>query len=85
MSRFTKFCLITIILLLTVIAVRPIVSPQPAIAAPQYQYVVVQVGPDLIDVQKELDRRVADGWELTAPVVSQQRSGILLIFRKPAN
>lgn len=85
MSRFTKSCLATIILLLAVIAVRPIVSPQPAIAAPHFQYVVVQVGPALIEVQKELDRRVADGWELTAPVVSQQMHGILLIFRKQAN
>lgn len=86
MNGFPKTSLVIIILLLAVIAFRTAFSPQPAIAASHYQYLVVQVGlADHLEIQKELNRRVAEGWELAAPVVSEQTPGVILIFRKEAN
>lgn len=81
MGRFSKVCLLLIILLLALIAVRPLVS-QAAIAAAHGQYLVTQGNVDTIEMQKELDSRAAEGWELVAPVVSEQRPGVILIFRK---
>jgi hypothetical protein len=81
MDRLSKVCLLIIILLLAVIAVRPIV-PQPAIAAVHGQYLVTQGNVDAVEMQNELDKRAAEGWELVAPVVSEQRPGVILIFHK---
>jgi hypothetical protein len=84
MSRFSKTSLVFIIVLLTVIALRPIVSPQRALATSHYQYLVVTINPAPTAVQAELDKRVAEGWELAAPLDSQQIPGVTLIFRKEA-
>jgi putative copper export protein len=81
MNRFSKVCLLIIIVLLALVAVRPFV-PQPAIAAAHGQYLVTQGNVNTIEMQKELDSRAADGWELVAPVVSEQTPGVILIFRK---
>jgi hypothetical protein len=84
MSRFSKISLMIIILLLAVIALRPILSPQPALAASHYQYLVVTTGPASNAIQEVLDKHVAEGWELAAPVYSEQVPGFTLIFRKEA-
>jgi hypothetical protein len=84
MNRLTKICLMMITLLLAVIAVRPIVSPQPALATSHYQYLVVTTNQASNSIQAELDKRVAEGWELAAPLYSEQVPGITLIFRKEA-
>lgn len=41
MNGFLRICLMIIILLLAVVAFRPIVNPQPALAITRYQYVYV--------------------------------------------
>ncbi len=84
MTRFYKACLVIIILLLAVLALRPIVASPPAFATNHYQYLVVTTGPASTEIQKELDRRVAEGWELVAPVSSEQVPGFTLILRKEA-
>jgi hypothetical protein len=82
MNRFSKICLLAIALLLAVIALRPIASPQPVVAATHYKYLVITTDPASNSIQAELDKRVAEGWELAAPLYSQQVPGITLIFRK---
>ena len=87
MSRFSKISLVIIIVLLAVIALRPIVSPQPALAVSHYQYLVVTTNAASGTIQQELDKRVAEGWELAASGYSEEThglSGFALIFRKEA-
>jgi hypothetical protein len=82
MNRFSKTCLLVITLLLAVIASRPIVSPQPVVAAAHYQYLVVQTSWQSDAIQAELDKRVVEGWELAAPVYFEGQASVTLIFRK---
>jgi hypothetical protein len=84
MNRFSKASLVVIILLLAVIALRPFLSSQPALAASHFQYLVVTTDPASNAIQKVLDKYVAEGWELAAPVYSEQVPGFTLIFRKEA-
>jgi hypothetical protein len=84
MNRFSKASLVVIILLLAVIALRPFFNPQPALAASHFQYLVVTTGPASNEIQNVLDKYVAAGWELAAPVYSEQVPGFTLIFRKEA-
>jgi hypothetical protein len=84
MDRFSEVCLLLIVVLLAVIAVRPTV-PQSTLAAVHGQYLVTQGNVDTIEIQKELDKRAAEGWELAAPIVSEGRPGVIMIFRKEAH
>jgi hypothetical protein len=89
MGQFSRVCMVIIIVLLTVIAVRPIVSPPPALAANhQYQYIVVST-PNAYDVQIQpaLDKYAAEGWELATAGYSEATPGMAvftLIIRKEA-
>ena len=83
MNRFTEACLLAIVLLLAIIAVCPIASPQPAIGATHYKYLVAYPAsnpPGPGDLQAELDKRAAEGWDLAAPV--NTANGLFLILRK---
>jgi hypothetical protein len=92
MDRFLKTCLILIVLLLAVIALRPIVSPHSVHAQDQHKYVAVKAyggnASSGTGIQAVLDKYAADGWELAAPIyagagVTGTSSGELyLIFRK---
>lgn len=84
MNRFSKASLVIVILLLAVIALRPILSPRPALAASHYQYLVVTTGPASNEIQEVLNKHVAAGWELAAPVYAEEVHGFTLIFRKEA-
>lgn len=84
MDRFSKGCVVTIILLLAVIALRPIVSPQAALANTHYQYLVVTTNWQSEAVQAELDKRVAEGWELATPMYMGAQPSVTLIFRREA-
>ena len=77
MDWFTKTCLLLIIILLAVIAFRPMVFPQ-AVDAAKYKYIAVQAG----ILQPELDKYTADGWELTEAYQVDIINGAVLIFRK---
>ena len=80
MNWFTKTCLALIVLLLTVIAFRPMIFPQEVEAAHRYKYVAVGTFPK---PQAELlDKYAADGWELTAAYMVDFNNGAVLIFRK---
>jgi hypothetical protein len=82
MNRFSKACLLVITLSLSVIALRPIVIPQPALAAsPHYQYVVIAVSATDFEMQKELDKHASERWELVSPLYTDR---VYLIFRKEA-
>jgi hypothetical protein len=83
MNAFIKSRLVIIILLLAVIALRPIVSPQQALAAAQYQYQYRAVTPGTpgFSMEQELDKSGAQGWELVA-VVYEHVNQVTLIFCK---
>ena len=67
---------------LSIIALRPIVIPQPALAAsPHYQYVVIAVSATDFEMQKELDQHASERWELVSPLYTDR---VYLIFRKEA-
>jgi hypothetical protein len=83
MNGFSKACLVIITLLLTVIALRPVVSQQPVLAASHhYQSLVVSTRDDVVQVQKELDKHLAEERELVGPVNTERI--FLLLFRKGA-
>lgn len=67
MTKFSKVCLVIVISLLAVIAMRPIFSPQPTLAAShRYEYLVVtpQTWATSESIQSALDKHAAEGWEL---------------------
>src|SRR5262245_64409272 len=68
MDRFAKTCLVLIVLLLTVIALRPFVFPQAVAAQQHYKYVAVR--PSVLEPQPTLDKYAADGWELVGTFVA---------------
>ncbi len=80
MNWFTKTCLVFIVVLLAVIAFRPMIFPQEVEAAHRYKYVAVKTA--FITPQAELDKYAADGWELTAAYMMDITNGAVLIFRK---
>jgi hypothetical protein len=85
MDRFSKTCLCLIVLLLTVIALRPYVAPQPVRAATQHKYAVGNwhdFGIPATDggtsvLKQTLNNDAAAGWELVAavPLESCERPG----------
>jgi hypothetical protein len=79
MDRFSKACLLICVLLLAVIAIRPIVTPPSAHAANQYKYLVVMVQEN---IQKIMDTQANDGWEFVSPIDSGKSDQPLLVFRK---
>lgn len=97
MDRFSKTCLILIVLLLAAIATHPLIAPQPARGATPhtYQALLVQLGDDA-PVQKVLDEHAAKGWDLIAatPVTAANwggttagfhgggTTGVILIFQR---
>jgi hypothetical protein len=82
MNAFSKACLVIIILLLAFIALRPVVSPQPAFAASHYRYLVVTTKNTDLSLQQELDKHAAAGWELAVPLNFEQSNLVTLIYRK---
>ena len=80
MNRFSRICLLVIAVSLIVIALRSIVKPQPVVAAGHYKYLAVTT--TTLAIQTELDRHVAEGWELAGPLYSEQPPGVTFIFRK---
>jgi hypothetical protein len=80
MDRFTKICLVLIILLLSVIAFKPMMFPQAVAAQQHYRYLAVFPSNNL-QPQPELDKYAADGWELVATYVPHG-DRVALIFRK---
>jgi hypothetical protein len=64
----------------TVIALRPVLWPQP-VAASHYKYLVVVAGLSPGSIQNALDKQVSEGWELSAAFQSDEHD-VKLIFRK---
>ncbi len=83
MDRFTKACLVLIISLLAVIALKPVIFPQAVAAQQRYRYVAVRPL-DWQRPQPELDKYAADGWELAGAYVANLNNidQAILIFRK---
>jgi hypothetical protein len=84
MNRFSKVCLMVIALSLAIIALRPIVSPQPARAANHYKYLFERINWQPESIQDELNKRGAEGWELYASYNSGSGPSVDLIFRQEA-
>jgi len=80
MDWFTKTCLVMIVLLLAVIAFRPMIFLQEVEAAHRYKYVAVRTAS--VTPPAELDKYAADGWELTGSYMMDITNGAVLIFRK---
>jgi hypothetical protein len=83
MDRFTKACLVLIIVLLAVIAVRPIVFPQAVAAQQHYRYIAVRLLDLGTSTQPELDKYAADGWELVDTYVATLNSNGQVVFALP--
>jgi hypothetical protein len=82
MDLFSKTCLLVCVLLLAVIAFRPIATPPSAHAANQYKYLVVLTqGYGSEEIQKAIDPRANDGWEFVSSVVTEGMQP-RLVFRK---
>jgi hypothetical protein len=83
MNRFSQICLLLIVLLLAVIAIGPILAPQPIHAA-QHKYIAV-LGTSSTLVQNQiqtiLDKYSADGWEFVEALWPNEQTPIL-IFQK---
>jgi len=79
MDRFSKACLVLIVLLLAVIALRPMIFSQAVAAQQRYRYVAVRAS-NIFSPQPELDKYAADGWELAGAFANADYS--ILIFRK---
>lgn len=84
MDRFSKTCLALIVVLLSVIALRPILNSQPAEAAHRYKYEfscggcsVQERSPDVT-----LNRYASQGWEFVGAVAGQSPGQPFLVFRK---
>ena len=56
----------------------------PKGAAERYTYLVVYTLPNAKQMETELNKRAAEGWELAIAVSNNQFSDLCLIFRKPA-
>jgi hypothetical protein len=84
MNGFYKACLLIIILLLAIIAFRPIVNPQPALAITHYQYLYATTTAQSEMIQAALDKHVAEGWELATAFYLEGRPAVSLIFRREA-
>ena len=83
-DRFTKICLVMIVVLLAVIALRPILSPAPARAADRGKYVAVMVGfggnlSTDEGLESALNKYAAQGKEFVAAV--PKGSFLSLVFR----
>jgi hypothetical protein len=81
MDRFLRACLLTIILLLALDALRPVLTPPTVHAVSQYKYLTVQTNNTFQDMQELLDKYANDGWEL-AEAYNSERFGNVLILRK---
>lgn len=85
MDRFSKTCLFLVVVLLAIIALRPVLLPPPAQAAPVHKYIAVHTGTDgnSPTIQTSLDKYAADGWELVAAIpVPEASSSPILIFQQ---
>lgn len=81
MDRFTKTCLVLIVLLLGVIAVRPIFSPQPVKAAKYKEYSYYYIGQfRLDDMETTLPKMAANGFEVVG--VTSINNQVLFILAR---
>jgi len=66
MDRFAKICLLLIVLLLSVVALRPILTPAPVHASPRYtEYDAKVIDQMRVDsLSKALSQASVDGWEV---------------------
>jgi hypothetical protein len=82
MDRFSKSCLLMIVLLLTIIALHPLLITPTASAAGRYKYALTTATNNIDGIQASLDKWAADGWELVAPLTGERVPFVALIFRK---
>jgi hypothetical protein len=79
MDRFSKTCLVLIVMFLAVIALRPALTPQPVQAAPSYVYGVFQtVGKDLPTMLTGISSK---GSDIFAVVPTSTPNNYLVIAR----
>ena len=68
MDRFAKICLVLIVLLLSVVALRPILTPAPVHASARYveydAYVIDQT--QVNTLTKTLSKATLEGWDVVS-------------------
>ncbi|HEY7391013.1 MAG TPA: hypothetical protein VH640_21025 [Bryobacteraceae bacterium] len=83
MDHFSKTCLALIVVLLSMIVLRPVLSPLSAAAAHRYKYTVVCGGCETSrpHIDDTLNFYALQGWEFVEAIPGQP-SQPFLIFRK---
>lgn len=85
MDRFSKTCLALVVVLLAMIALRPIFLPHSAQAAGPHKYIAARPGEEgkYPTIQGTLDGYASDGWTLVATIALPDASSQpILIFQK---
>ncbi|MBI3755337.1 MAG: DUF4177 domain-containing protein [Deltaproteobacteria bacterium] len=80
-DKFTKACLLAIVILLTILVVKPVFEARESYAAKTVQYEVVDstLNPD--NANKVLNEQAKNGWELVA-VSGDGGYGMHYIFKR---
>jgi len=78
-DRFTKACLLAIVILLSILFVKPMFEVRDSHAAKTIKYLVIPIPGGTEPMQQTLDKYGADGWELVA---LEEAMGNHFIFRK---
>lgn len=84
MDRFSRWCLLACVVLLTIIALSLVLRP-PAVHAAKYRYLVSYFIGGQAEGQKEIDKEANDGWEFLGPIYFEHNGGrtqALIVFRK---
>ena len=79
-DKFTKACLLAIVILLTILAVKPVFEARESYAAKTVQYKVVYAGEG--SGEKTLNEQSKDGWELVQAVGRGDFNPVIYIFKR---
>lgn len=81
-DRFTKTCLLAIVVLLTILLVKPVLNPRDSYAAKRSEYKIIEFGNASRPLQWEqaLNQYAKDGWELVG--LSPDNNPYRLILKK---
>ena len=87
MDRFTKSCMVLIVMFLAMIALRPFFAPKPAYAAKYSQYeLFYEAGSRLAFFQSDIAQKSASGWDVvgvaSVPSFYPNEAGLVLILGK---
>jgi hypothetical protein len=83
MDRFSKICLSLIVALLGVIAMRPLLAPQPVHAAAPTQFAYYDIGTLRLDeMSNTLANYSKNGWAIVGVTSIKNGSEVFFVFAK---